>query len=111
MTYFNRRRINKLNDENSEERDNIREIWGEELNRIGNLVLLEQWVNRSIGNRKDKKKEQYASSRYQSIRCLPPDLVDNWDVKDAEDRRAHICDIVYSFLSNTSAGQSIQNKG
>lgn len=110
-TAYDIEHIQCVNDENSEERDNIREIWGEELNRIGNLVLLEQWVNRSIGNRKDKKKEQYASSRYQSIRCLPPDLVDNWDVKDAEDRRAHICDIVYSFLSNTSAGQSIQNKG
>jgi uncharacterized protein with ParB-like and HNH nuclease domain len=43
--------IQSYNDQNLEERESIKQQWGDELNSIGNLMVLESHINRSINNK------------------------------------------------------------
>lgn len=87
--------IQSYTDENNPEQ--VREHWGGELNRLGNLTILEQSLNRSINNKSKKKKDAYAQSRFVSVRELK-DKVSSWTKELAEERRANITDLLCSFL-------------
>lgn len=63
--------------------------WGEELNKIGNLAILEGTLNRSIGNRKKEKQKAYAGSKFAAIRELQ-DKVAEW-TKDLAIKRREEC--------------------
>lgn len=73
--------------------------WGAELNRIGNLVLLEQSINRSIGNDYSRKSDEYAKSKFCSVQQLK-DSVTNWNKEAAEKRRGEITEQFIKFLKN-----------
>lgn len=82
-----------------ENRDEKWSEWGAELNRIGNLVLLEQSINRSIGNDYSRKSGEYAKSKFCSVQQLK-DSVTNWKKEDAEKRREEITKQFIEFLKN-----------
>lgn len=82
-----------------ENRDEKWSEWGAELNRIGNLVLLEQSINRSIGNDYSRKSDEYAKSKFCSVQQLK-DSVTNWNKEDAEKRRREITEQFIEFLKN-----------
>jgi len=87
--------IQSYTDENSPEQ--VREHWGEELNRLGNLTILEQSLNRSINNKREKKKDAYAKSCFVSVKELV-DRVLTWNKESAEERRKNITDLLCTFL-------------
>ena len=69
-----------------DDRDAVWKEWGGELNKIGNLAILEGTLNRSIGNHKEKKAEAYAQSAFSAILELK-DKVATWTKNDASQRR------------------------
>lgn len=60
--------IQSNNDENLEKRQQIKDEWGSELHSIGNLIVLEQGLNRSILNYSDKKDKLYSESTFQIVK-------------------------------------------
>ncbi|MGL5541915.1 MAG: HNH endonuclease family protein, partial [Fusobacteriaceae bacterium] len=91
--------IQAYNDCNNAEE--IREIWKDEINSIGNLMILESSINRSIGNDHfSDKKQKYESSRYQIAKNIS--ALNQWTKEDAEKRRAEavkrISNYIYSDL-------------
>jgi hypothetical protein len=81
-----------------ENRDGKWSEWGTELNRIGNLVLLEQSINRSIGNDYSRKPTEYANSQFLSVQELK-NSVGTWTKDDAEKRREEISAQLVEFIS------------
>ena len=73
------------------------EGWDEELHRLGNLVVLESSLNRSVGNRTQEKPAAYAQSAYVSVRLLH-DKVAQWKPKDAKERRDELTERMHKFL-------------
>jgi hypothetical protein len=69
-----------------DDREAVWKDWGGELNKIGNLAILEGTLNRSIKNHKEKKAETYAQSVFAAILELK-DKVDNWTKDQAMTRR------------------------
>ncbi len=84
----------------AENADEVWEKWGPELNRIGNLVLLESSRNRSIGNNKNSKPRAYKASTYKTAQALA-DRVMSWSLQDAIDRRTEITQKLAAFLFPT----------
>lgn len=82
-----------------DDRDAIWEDWGEELNMIGNLAILEGTLNRSIGNRKKTKPEAYAQSAFSAILELK-DKVATWTKKQAIQRRLECKKLLTDWLMN-----------
>lgn len=75
----------------------VREEWGGELDKIGNLVLLESSLNRSIRNWTDRKPEAYEQSHYVTARALK-DVVGHWTKDDAVRRKKAISALVVQLL-------------
>ena len=71
--------------------------WGDELNRIGNLAMLESGLNRSIRNQRTKKPVAYAASEYRSIRDLGAKVA-VWTKDDAIARRKAIAEDLENWL-------------
>ncbi|MGL5098924.1 MAG: DUF262 domain-containing protein [Fusobacteriaceae bacterium] len=91
--------IQAYNDQNNAEE--IREIWKDEINSIGNLMILESSINKSIGNNHfSNKKQNYKKSKYQIVKNIS--TLNEWTKEDAEKRRAEavkrISDYIYSDL-------------
>ncbi len=77
----------------------ILKIWGGEINKIGNLVILEGPLNRSIKNHKNKKKECYASSVFASVRELV-DKVEQWDYDNAMQRKKDLSTLLTNYFKD-----------
>lgn len=82
--------IQSYNDKNEEDREKIKEEWKGLLNSIGNLVVLESSINRSIGNDiyKDKLK-CYKNSEYQIIQNQVQEYSENWSIAKAQERKTN----------------------
>ena len=83
-TGFDIEHVQSFTDEKDYER--VWKEWGDELNRIGNLAMLESGLNRSIRNQRARKPEAYAASEYRSIRELGAKVA-TWTKDDAIARR------------------------
>ena len=79
--------IQSLNDENLEEREEIKKKWGNNLNSIGNLVVLEQHINRSINNKEHKKIEGYSKSKLEIVKSKLVEIYPNWDLESCRIRK------------------------
>ena len=79
------------------DREQVWNEWGEELNRLGNLTLLERSANRSIANVKEKKMEFYAKSRFASVQELKDKLA-GWNKEQAVNRREKITQLLCDYL-------------
>ncbi|OXU14551.1 DUF262 domain-containing protein [Sedimentisphaera salicampi] len=78
--------IQSYNDEDMEARAKIQEEWGDEINSVGNLVMLERTINRSISNSFfEVKKEQYRNSDFVSVKKLCQKQ--NWTQEDCKQRK------------------------
>jgi len=89
--------IQARNDENVDERARIIQEWGSELNAIGNLVILEQNINRSISNKPfEEKKNRYIKSDFKSVKDLSQQP--SWEINDAENRRKKEVEKIEKFL-------------
>ncbi|NKI26500.1 DUF262 domain-containing protein [Arenibacter sp. 6A1] len=90
--------IQSYNDENLEERDRVKQTWGDNLNSLGNLVVLEQNINRSINNSENKKLENYKLSSYNIVNKILVDQYDNWNLNKCLLRKSYeiskICEYV-----------------
>lgn len=65
-------------------------LWGEELNKLGNLILLESGINRSIKNMSYAEKQlAYKKSKLPAVAELA-DHYPEWTPADAECRRRHL---------------------
>ena len=92
--------IQAYNDVRESERVKIWREWGEEINSLGNLIVLEQWINRSIGNESfGKKRTGYKESAFCSVQLLARDY-QSWEKADSVDSRqrkaANIVDYLFS---------------
>ncbi len=68
---FDIEHIQAYNHEDENKRKTLWEEWGENINSIGNLVILESSINRSISNKPYlEKMEEYKKSSYNSIKTL-----------------------------------------
>ena len=76
--------IQAYNDRNNAEK--VRDIWGDEINSIGNLMILESNINRSIGNYDfSQKKNKYKDSKYEVVKAITS--LEHWTKEDAAKRR------------------------
>lgn len=80
-----------------DDRDAVWKEWEDELNKIGNLAILEGTLNRSIGNRKKTKAEAYAQSAFSAILELK-DKVATWSKRDAIQRREECKKLLTDWL-------------
>ncbi len=94
-TGFDIEHIQSFTDEKDYER--VWQEWGDELNRVGNLVMLESALNRSIRNHQEKKSAAYAASSYRSV-CDLGMKVATWTKESAIARRKTIADDVGKWL-------------
>ena len=95
---FDVEHIQCANDEDIANREQIKNKWGSSLHVIGNLVMLEQDINRSIGNKKEAKSSGYGRSSYISVRMLT-EIVDTWNKTYADRRKTSICEQIKTFLA------------
>lgn len=77
--------------------EKIREEWGAELNDMGNLVLLESSINRSINNHAERKPAAYRESAFASVKELA-DCVGNWTKDAAKARRDKNTEMLVHFI-------------
>jgi len=87
--------IQSYNDENYEEREKIKAEWGDELNSLGNLMVLESSINRSIGNESYAEKiKRYDESEYKIVRDHPS----SWDLERAKNRKKTELEKIITYL-------------
>lgn len=90
--------IQSFNDENEEEREKIKESWGVNLNSLGNLVVLESSINKSIGNRENQKLESYKKSEYTIVNTALMNQYNDWNLEKCLNRKSYevskICEYV-----------------
>ena len=80
-----------------DDRDAVWMDWGGELNKIGNLAILEGTLNRSIRNYKEKKQDAYAKSAFAAIQELR-DKVATWTKDQAIQRREECKNLLENWL-------------
>lgn len=86
--------IQSFNDENEHIRKQLWEEWSDEINSIGNLIILESSINRSIGNNSSKRYGGYKQSKYLIVKDFIEERKKNngnenlnWTLKDAKIRK------------------------
>lgn len=89
--------IQSATDENDAEA--VWEHWSDEIDKMGNLILLESNINRSIKNHTQEKPDAYRRSSFVSARKLS-DQVAGWQRENAEQRRRENTELLINFLLN-----------
>jgi uncharacterized protein with ParB-like and HNH nuclease domain len=90
--------IQSFNDKNIEERENIKNEWGIELNSLGNLMILESHINRSISNKPyGFKIKKYTDSKYEIVKKQVKDFPE-WDLDNAKKRKQKEVEKLYYYL-------------
>ncbi len=83
--------------DNAEE---VRDVWGAELNSLGNLSLLEFDINRSIQNEKyEEKCKAYRNSRYKTLHKVV-DENPEWNKSSAVARREQLSGMIKEYLAS-----------
>lgn len=86
------------------DRDKVWSEWGAELNKLGNLVLLESSINKSINNRTEAKPEGYHNSHFESVKELEKQVgldendQSKWKKDDAVSRRKNNASLLTDFI-------------
>jgi len=95
--------IQSYNDIDEEERQKIWEEWGSDINSIGNLVVLELSINRSIQNKPYIKKiteePGYKDSCYKAIKRLI-DEYSEWNLTNCKKRKLKEVNRIVDYLFN-----------
>lgn len=90
--------IQSYNDENLEERDKIKSEWGENLNSLGNLVVLEQNINRSINNVTSKKFDGYKKSSLTIVKDKLTEQYPDWNLRKCIIRKDYEVNKIIKYL-------------
>lgn len=92
--------IQSLNDENIEEREEIWKKWGDNINSIGNLMILERDKNRSISNKPYKSKiKEYKNSKYKIVK-KQVDTYSEWSLEQSLERKEKELKKMLKYLFN-----------
>jgi uncharacterized protein with ParB-like and HNH nuclease domain len=85
-------------DKDGKKREAIWEEWGDDLDSIGNLMVLEYDINRSIGNDiyADKIK-RYSESVFNVVKEQPT-LYSRWDLKNCQKRKEQEVEKILNYL-------------
>jgi hypothetical protein len=90
--------IQSYQDENENIRDEIKDEWGDDINSIGNLMVLEYDINRSNRNKQySVKTEKYTNSIFQIVK----DQIKNykkWDLDDCKKRKGKEVKAILEYL-------------
>ncbi|MCR8667947.1 DUF262 domain-containing HNH endonuclease family protein [Aestuariibaculum sp. M13] len=90
--------IQSFNDENLSLRDKIKQEWGENLNSIGNLVILERDINRSISNNcYPEKVKEYTKSKFSIVQKQVKNHKE-WTLEDCKNRKEKEITKLSSYL-------------
>ncbi|MBN2894645.1 MAG: DUF262 domain-containing protein [Campylobacterales bacterium] len=91
--------IQPRNDDDRTNRAQIRAAWGDELNALGNLVILERSINRSVSNSTfTEKRKGYSRSKFRILQEILSDYPVSFERSDAEKRRATVVDGIIKFI-------------
>jgi len=91
-------------DNNGEKREEILNEWGDDINSIGNLMVLEENINRSIGNAPYKQKlPRYKESKYEIVQ-LQANKYQFWDLDKCRERKQNEIDKILNYLFNDRIG-------
>lgn len=97
--------IQSRNHEDEKIRESVKKEWGEELNSIGNLMILEYSINRSISNSLyDKKIKKYENSKFLIVKSLS-DNYPVWDLNRAKERKEKEIVKIIKFLKLKKANE------
>jgi hypothetical protein len=78
--------IQSFHDADGKIREDIWKKWGNSINSLGNLMILEEKINRSIGNKPYLvKRPRYYESEFEVVK-IQAERFYNWDLPDAERR-------------------------
>ncbi|MEP2025411.1 DUF262 domain-containing HNH endonuclease family protein [Reichenbachiella sp.] len=95
--------IQSYKDEDENKRAQIYDEWGSDLNSVGNLVVLERHINRSINNKEKKKLDRYFDSKHKIVN---PKLVSHykggWNLAKCKSRKTEEVDKIISYLFDKS---------
>ena len=92
--------IQSYHDSNGDKRDDIWNEWGDDINSIGNLMILEQDKNRSISNNPYEVKSQvYPSSVYNIVKKQAEKYSD-WKIDQCLERKSIEVNKILNYLFN-----------
>jgi hypothetical protein len=90
--------IQSYND--SDDAIGIRNEWADNINSLGNLMVLEQAINRSISNNKyEIKIESYPLSKFSIVKQHPINYL-TWDLKKCIERKQSETEKILSYIFN-----------
>jgi hypothetical protein len=78
----------------------VHQDWGDELHRLGNLVVLEQDINRSIsnGDYQNTKVPAYTKSKFASVRHIAKEHPEVWTLEKSLQRKTDQVEKLTQFL-------------
>lgn len=92
--------IQAYHDSNADEREVIWEKWQDNINSIGNLMVLEQDINRSISNNPyEYKISKYPESKLAIVQRQPV-LYGQWDLEKCIDRKLREREKLLAYIFN-----------
>jgi uncharacterized protein with ParB-like and HNH nuclease domain len=90
--------IQSYKDENEYIRDDIWDKWGDDINSIGNLMVLEYNINRSIRNKEySVKTKKYNDSIFKVVKDQIKNYK-NWDIDDCKNRKEQEVKNIIKYL-------------
>ena len=85
-------------DSNGDKREEILKDWGDDINSLGNLMVLEENINRSIGNKPyDQKLPRYKESIYKIVRLQVNDYP-LWNINKCKERKRQEMRKILNYL-------------
>jgi len=90
--------IQSYHDENDNKRNDIWDLWGDNINSIGNLMVLESDINRSIKNKPyNKKIKRYAESCFKVVKDQTKNYPE-WDLESCVKRKKYEVNKILNYL-------------
>jgi hypothetical protein len=92
--------IQSSNDSDDAKREGIRNEWADNINSLGNLMVLEQAINRSISNNPyEIKIESYPLSSFSIVKHHPINYL-TWDLTKCIERKQRETEKILSYIFN-----------
>jgi hypothetical protein len=90
--------IQSYNDKNINKRDKIWDTWGDDINSIGNLMVLESEINKSIQNRPySEKRDRYCDSVFKAVKHQR-DEYEKWNINNCKKRKGDEVKKILDYL-------------
>ena len=92
--------IQSYHDSNGDKRQDIWDEWKDDINSIGNLMILEQEINRSISNNPyEVKIDRYQESIFSIVKNQPI-IYSNWDLEKCKQRKQKELKKITNYIFN-----------